>query len=135
MWLTCQVTLPSSPYEDKENERPYQATRRAHSTSALRPLVRRRPTVLPPFDGSRQPVRSAARQGSVAHARALNPSAKGRRERALALAKELRPGLWCSGREPWPLDHSASHLRVGSATTEFALRVVLPAMCRLAASE
>ena len=95
------------------------------------------PTVLPPFGRPRANLCAAlpAKQPSCTLA-SLNPSCEEDDESArLALAKELRPGLWCSGREPWPLDHSASHLRVGSATTEFALRVVLPAMCRLAASE
>ena len=138
--LTCQVTLPSSPYEDKENLAPIPSHEASPfhvcaaaigSAFAVRPCCRHSDGLVPTCA-----QRCPPRQPSCTLA-SLNPSCEEDDESArfLALAKELRPGLWCSGREPWPLDHSASHLRVGSATTEFALRVVLPAMCRLAASE
>jgi hypothetical protein len=50
------------------------------------------------------------------------------RRRRAALCQQLRPGMWLSG-EAWCVDHGRSKLTVGSPTLDYALHVLLPAMC------
>ena len=46
-----------------------------------------------------------------------------------SLAAVLTPGSWWSPVTPWRLDHAASALHDESPTLEYALTVILPAMC------
>ena len=55
------------------------------------------------------------------------------RQHVAALSRQLRPGIWCTSSLDddgvWRLDHRGSRLASGSPTLEYAVSVLLPAIC------
>lgn len=55
------------------------------------------------------------------------------RQHVAALSRQLRPGIWCTSSLDddgvWRLDHRGSRLVSGSPTLEYAVSVLLPAIC------